>query len=76
MGLLLRSGENSLELYKSEARNEKISQSINGTLKKLIGTYILLTIIGVLLFIIAEMPIFDSICNNKHLQQYPREACL
>ncbi|MDR2874079.1 MAG: TrkH family potassium uptake protein, partial [Methanobrevibacter sp.] len=64
MGLMLRSGKSTLELYKSEARNEKISPSMGSTLKKIIEVYVFFTIMGILLFIIAGMPIFDSICQT------------
>jgi trk system potassium uptake protein TrkH len=63
-GLFLKSGKTISELYKSEARNEKIDPSMGNTLKKMIELYIFLTIIGIVLFIIARMSIFDSICNT------------
>jgi trk system potassium uptake protein TrkH len=64
MGIISRSGKNISELYKSEARNEKINPSMHNTLKKIIGVYIFLTIVGISLFLIARMEIFDSICNT------------
>jgi trk system potassium uptake protein TrkH len=64
MGLALNSGKTISELYKSEARNEKISPTIGNTLKKIIGVYVFLTIIGIISFKIAGMDGFDAICNT------------
>jgi trk system potassium uptake protein TrkH len=60
-GILLNSGTPVARLYNAEARHEKISPSVGNTLKKIIKGYLIFTIIGILLFIIAGMPIFDSI---------------
>ncbi|GAA5818077.1 MAG: TrkH family potassium uptake protein [Methanobrevibacter sp. CfCl-M3] len=64
MGAVLRSGKTVVQLYRSEARDEKISPSIGNTLKKLIKVYVLITIFGIAIFKIAGMPIFDAICNT------------
>jgi trk system potassium uptake protein TrkH len=64
IGLLMHSGTPVARLYKSEAREEKISPSIASTLKKIIKLYIFLTVIGILLFILAGMPIFDAVNHS------------
>ncbi|MDR3223742.1 MAG: TrkH family potassium uptake protein [Methanobrevibacter sp.] len=64
IGVSLHSGKTVAQLYRSEARDEKISPSIGNTLKKLIKLYLGVTIVGILIFIVAGMPIFDAICNT------------
>ncbi|KZX10785.1 TrkH family potassium uptake protein [Methanobrevibacter filiformis] len=64
IGLLLHSGRPTARLYKSEAREEKISPSIGSTLKKIIKVYVGVTIIGIIIYILAGMPIFDSVNNT------------
>ncbi|MDR2623056.1 MAG: TrkH family potassium uptake protein [Methanobrevibacter sp.] len=63
-GVVLQSGKTIVQLYRSEARDEKISPSIGNTLKKLIKVYVGVTLVGVFIFVVAGMPIFDSICNT------------
>jgi trk system potassium uptake protein TrkH len=63
-GLLLHAGTPIARLYQSEARQEKIAPSIGSTLKKIIKIYGVFTILGIILFIVAGMPIFDSINHS------------
>lgn len=51
-------------LYKSEAREDRIKPSIANTLKKTLQIYFVYAAIGIALFIIAGMPVFDSITNT------------
>jgi len=62
--IFIHSGKATTLLYQSEARKERIKPSIRNTLKKILQIYLIYTIIGIILFIIAGMPIFDSINNS------------
>ena len=61
IGILIRSGTAAARLYKSEAREEKIKPNITNTLRKSLEIYLIYTAVGVLLFILAGLPIFDSV---------------
>jgi len=64
IGILINPGTAASRLYKSEARYEKIKPSVVNTLKKILQIYLIFTLIGIILFILAGMPIFDSINNT------------
>jgi trk system potassium uptake protein TrkH len=64
LGISVRSGTVAKKLYQSEAREEKIKPSIHNTLHKTLKIYLLYTAIGIILYILAGMPIFDSICTT------------
>ncbi|WP_414470307.1 TrkH family potassium uptake protein [Methanobacterium sp. ACI-7] len=64
IGILIRPGTSAARLYKSEAREEKIKPNIIGTVKTIWWIYIFYTVLGVILYIIAGMPIFDAINNT------------
>jgi trk system potassium uptake protein TrkH len=64
VGLLTRPGVASRKLYESEAREEKLKPSIKTTLKHTINIYVIYTIFGIVLYLIAGMPLFDSICHT------------
>jgi len=64
IGVLIHSGIAADRLYKSEAREERIKPSIANTLKKTMQIYLAYTILGIILFLIAGMPLFDSINNT------------
>lgn len=61
IGILIRSGTAAARLYKSEAREEKIKPNIVNTLRKALQIYLIYTAVGIFLFILAGLPIFDSI---------------
>lgn len=61
IGILIRAGTAASRLYKSEAREEKIKPNIANTLRKALQIYLIYTAVGILLFIIAGLPIFDAI---------------
>lgn len=61
IGVLIHSGTAAARLYKSEAREEKIKPSIANTLKKTLQIYVIFTVLGIVLFLIAGMPLFDAI---------------
>lgn len=64
IGILIHSGTAASRLYKSEAREERIKPSVANTLKKILQIYLIYTVIGTVLFIIAGMPVFDAINNT------------
>ncbi len=61
IGILIRNGSAASKLYESEARDERIKPSITNTLTKTIQIYGIYTIAGIILFIIAGLPIFDAV---------------
>lgn len=64
IGVLTKPGTVSSKLYQSEARDERIKPSIKTTLEKTMEIYVIYTIFGIVLYILAGMPFFDSICNT------------
>ena len=67
IGILTRPGTVSSKLYQSEAREERIKPSIKTTLEKTLEIYVIYSIIGIILYSLAGMPLFDSICNTFHI---------
>ncbi|MDI9623440.1 MAG: TrkH family potassium uptake protein [Methanothermobacter sp.] len=64
IGVLIRPGTAASRLYKSEARDERIKPSIVNTVKIIWWIYITYTLIGITLYCIAGMPLFDAINNT------------
>ncbi len=64
LGVLTKPGSVSSKLYQSEAREERIKPSIKTTLEKTLEIYAIYTVAGIVLYLLAGMPIFDSICNT------------
>jgi len=64
IGILLRPRTAAARLYKSEAREEKIKPSITGTVKTIWWIYLFYTVVGILLYVAAGMPLFDAINNT------------
>lgn len=64
IAILTRPGTASSRLYKSEARDEKLKPSVKATLEQTIKIYGIYTSIGIILYLLAGMPVFDSICNT------------
>jgi trk system potassium uptake protein TrkH len=63
--LLVRSpGISSCYLYKVEARVEKIEAGVYSSVKKIFTIYIFYTMIGIVLLMLAGMPVFDSVLNS------------
>ncbi len=54
----------SSKLYKSEAREERLKPSINATITETLKIYGIFTLLGIILYVLAGMPIFDAICNT------------
>ena len=67
IGILTKPGAVSSTLYYSEARDERIKPSIKNTLEKTLEIYAIYTTAGVILYLIAGMPLFDAICNTFHI---------
>lgn len=64
IGVLTKPGSVSSKLYQSEARDERIKPSVKATLEKTMEIYTIYTVLGVALYLLAGMPLFDSICNT------------
>ena len=64
IGILTKPGTTSSKLYQSEAREDRIRPSIKATLEQTIKIYLIYTAIGIVLYLIAGMPIFDSVCST------------
>jgi len=64
IGVLIRPGTAAARLYKSEAREEKIKPSIISTVKTIWWIYIFYTVLGIVLYILAGMSLFDAINNT------------
>lgn len=64
IGVLIKSGTSASRLYESEARNERIRPSIVNTVKTIWLIYITLTLVGIVLYGLAGMPIFDSVNHS------------
>lgn len=64
IGVLTKPGSVSSKLYHSEAREDRIKPSIKTTMEKTIEIYAIYTALGVILYLLAGMPVFDSICNT------------
>jgi trk system potassium uptake protein TrkH len=67
IAVLTKPGSVSSKLYHSEARNDRIKPSIKATMEKTIEIYAIYTAAGIILYILAGMPLFDSICNTFHI---------
>ncbi|WP_458454258.1 TrkH family potassium uptake protein [Methanobrevibacter sp.] len=67
IGVLTKPGSVSSKLYQSEARDERIKPSIKTTLEKTLQIYVIYTVAGIILYLLAGMPVFDSICNTLHI---------
>ncbi len=64
IGVLTKPGSVSSKLYHSEARDERIKPSIKATIEKTIEIYSIYTVAGIILYLLAGMPVFDSVCNT------------
>ncbi|MBQ6512654.1 MAG: TrkH family potassium uptake protein [Methanobrevibacter sp.] len=64
IGVLTKPGSASSKLYQSEARDERIKPSIKTTLEKTLEIYVIYTILGIVLYLLAGMPAFDALCNT------------
>ena len=63
IGVLIRPGTTASRLYKAEAREEKIKPSIANTVRTIWWIYLFYTILGIVLYLLAGMSLFDAINN-------------
>ena len=61
---LTKPGSISSFLYQSEAREDQLEPSINTTIKQSLKIYLIYTALGIILYSLAGMSIFDSVCNT------------
>ncbi|MEE1133320.1 MAG: TrkH family potassium uptake protein, partial [Methanobrevibacter sp.] len=61
INLLIKPGTSAFKLYKSEARDDRIRPNIKNTLNKTIQIYLIYTLFGIILYLLAGLPLFDSI---------------
>ncbi|WP_296789632.1 TrkH family potassium uptake protein [uncultured Methanobrevibacter sp.] len=64
ISVLAKPGSISAKLYQSEAREERIKPSTKATVKQIIKIYLVYTLFGIILYVLAGMPVFDSVCNT------------
>lgn len=64
ISVLAKPGSVSSKLYVSEAREDRLKPSTKATLKRTILIYVIYTVLGVVLYVLAGMPLFDSVCNT------------
>lgn len=64
ISVLAKPGSVSSKLYISEAREDRLKPSTKATLKRTILIYVIYTVFGVILYVLAGMPLFDSVCNT------------
>jgi trk system potassium uptake protein TrkH len=63
IGVLIRPGTTASRLYKAEARDEKIKPSIANTVRTIWWIYLFYTVVGIVLYMLAGMSLFDAINN-------------
>jgi len=63
IGVLIRPGTTASRLYKAEAREEKIKPSIANTVRTIWWIYLFYTVLGIVLYILVGMSLFDAINN-------------
>ncbi|MBO6124141.1 MAG: TrkH family potassium uptake protein [Methanobrevibacter sp.] len=64
ISVLSKPGSLSSKLYQSEAREDRLRPSTIATTKQSIKIYLIYTILGIVLYVLAGMPVFDSVCNT------------
>ena len=57
-------GSISSKLYQSEARDDKLKPSIKSTTRETLKIYGIFTLSGIILYVLAGMPLFDAVCNT------------
>ena len=57
-------GSTSSMLYYSEAREDRLKPSIRATIKYTLIIYSIFTVSGVVLYVLAGMPVFDAVCHT------------
>ena len=63
ISLLVKPGKTSTTLYQSEAREDQLRPSTKATNKESLKIYLIYTTLGIVLYLLAGMPFFDSCVN-------------
>ena len=61
ISILISPGSSAFRLYKSEARDDKIKPNIKNTLDHTIRIYLFYTLVGVILYLLAGLPLCDAV---------------
>jgi trk system potassium uptake protein TrkH len=61
---LSKPGNATTTLYQSEAGEDRIKPSARTTVKETIKIYLIYTAAGIILYVLAGMPVFDSFCHT------------
>lgn len=64
ISIFSKPGSVSSKLYQSEAREDRLRPSTQSTLKESVKIYLIYTVFGIILYVLAGMPLFDSICHT------------
>lgn len=64
LALLRSTGVDVMRLYLAEGREERLTPSIKHSTRIIVYIYLLFTAIGIVLFMLAGMPVFDSIFHT------------
>ena len=64
ISFLAKPGTTSSTLYQSEAREDRLKPSTRATIIETIKIYSIYTVAGIILYLIAGMPFFDSVCHT------------
>ena len=64
ISLLAKPGTASFTLYNCEANDDPLKPSAKSSIKESLKIYSIFTLFGIALYLLAGMPLFDSICNT------------
>ena len=64
ISFLAKPGAVSSRLYQSEASDERFRPTIRTTIIETLKIYLIYTIAGIVLYVLAGMPFFDSVCHT------------
>ena len=64
ISFLAKPGAVSSRLYQSEASDERFKPTIRATIIETLKIYGIYTLAGIILYVLAGMPVFDSICHT------------
>ncbi len=64
LALLRSTGADVMRLYLAEGRDERLLPSVKHTTRVIVYIYVGFTVLGIILFILAGMPVFDSIFHT------------
>jgi len=64
LALVILPSRSIVQLYMSEAREERILPTVRSTVKIILYIYLIYTLLGIILYLAAGMPLFDSIFHT------------